>query len=119
MTMRGFDRSVLVAYAGVVTGRLDAIVIAKCLVSGGGIVVRRKIAVGRRQTVSAVGGGCAAELPERLLHAFGQRREALAAFDHLDMLPARKGQPEMKEQMIEGPSGDRNLKIGRLGKITQ
>jgi hypothetical protein len=55
----------------------------------------------------------AARLPERLLEAFGQRGEALAAADRLDILPGAKCEPEMIEQMRErrrrlSPQGNRH-----------
>ena len=119
MTVRGLDRAVLMADAGVVAGRLDPVMVAEGLIARRGVIVRRQVAIGGRQPVGAVGRGSGAELPERLLHALGQRGEALAAFDRLDVLPAREGQPEVEQQMIERHAGDRHLERGGVGEVAQ
>ena len=61
----------------------------------------------------------AAQLPERLLEAFGQCGEALAAADRLDILPAAKCEPEMIEQMRERRAGDCHRKATAIGEIRQ
>lgn len=65
------------------------------------------------------GRGSGAKLPERLLHALGQGSEALAALDRLDVLPAREGQPEVEEQIIERNARDLHLERGRVGEVAE
>jgi len=101
MPMRGFDRTVLVADAGVVAGRLHAVMAAELGVACRLVLLVRKIAIGRRKSVGAMLARHAAQLPERLLHTLGERGEALATADRLDILPAAEGEPELVEKMRE------------------
>ena len=41
----------------------------------------------------------ASELPKRILQPLGDGRKALASKDHLNMLPAAEGQPEVIQAM--------------------
>ena len=105
--------------AGVVARRLHAVMatklgIARCL-----IVLVREIAIDRREPVGAMLARHAAQLPERLLEAFGQCGEALAAADRLDILLAAKCEPEMIEQMRDRRAGDRHHKATAIGEIRQ
>ena len=61
--------------------------------------------------------GHAAELPERLLQTFGQGGEALPALDGADMLPAREGEPEVIEHMIERPAADGHREAVGMGEV--
>jgi hypothetical protein len=63
--------------------------------------------------------GRAAERPQRVLQPLGQRHEAFAAEHDMGVLPAREGQPEMVEPMIERRAGDADAAIAHLGEIRQ
>ena len=78
-----------------------------------------EIAKGGRQAVAAMLQGNTAERPERILQAFGQCHEALAAEDDMSMLPAREGQPEMVEPVIQRRTGDADAAIAHIGEIGQ
>lgn len=117
MAMGGFDRSVLVGDAGIVAGGLQTVMVAE---RGIGLVLALgEVAVGGREPVGAMLARDAAELPERLLQAFGESREALSAADRFDEAPAGIGEPEMVEQMGKGPAGDGHAKLGAIGKVRE
>jgi hypothetical protein len=63
--------------------------------------------------------GNAARLPESVLEAVRQSDKALAALDHLGMLPAREGQREVVEAMLEWQAGDRHRQLAGVGKIRE
>ncbi len=60
-----------------------------------------------------------AEGPQRVLQPLGERHIAFAAEDHMGMLEARVGQPEMIEPVIEPFTGDGNAEVGHIGEIRQ
>ena len=105
--------------AGIVAGRLHPVMAAERGVALGLVLLGREIAIGGRQPVGAVLAGNAAELPERFLQALGQRGEALAAANRLDVLPAPEGEPEMVEQMLERLAGDRHGETAGMGEVGQ
>src|SRR4051794_46362 len=119
MAVRGFDRAVFVRDPSIVARRLHPVMLTERLVAFGLVFLGREIAVGRRQTVSTMLLGNAAELPQRFLQPLGQRREALATADRLDVLPAAIGQPEMVEQMAERLAGDPDPETAAIGDIRQ
>ena len=119
MPVRGLDRAVLVADAGVVAGRLHAVVAAELGVARRLVLLAREIAVGRREPVGAMFARHAAELPKRFLKTLGERGEALAAADRLDVLPAAEGEPEMVEQMRERRAGNRHREAAAVGEIRE
>ena len=53
----------------------------------------------------------AAERPQGVLQALGQRHEALAAEHDMGMLPAGEGQAEVIEPVIERRAGDADAEI--------
>src|SRR5713226_9931157 len=110
MAVRAFDRTVLVRYASIVAGRLHAVMSAQRLVAACLILpcVVVEIAEGGGQAVAAMLQRGAAERPQRILQALGQRHEALAAQHDMSMLPAREGQSEMVEPVIQRRTGDAN-----------
>lgn len=59
----------------------------------------------------------AASLPQRVLQALGQGREALAAFDHLGMLPAGEGQHEVVQDVDELLACDGDAQLVRRGEV--
>jgi hypothetical protein len=71
------------------------------LVAPGEVLLGNAIEVAkrRRQAVAAMLFRHAAERPQRILQAFGERDKTLAAEHH--MLEARERQPEVVEPMIE------------------
>ena len=76
---------------------------AQLLVAPGEVLLGLTIEIAerRRQAVAAVLLRHAAQRPQRVLQAFGQRHEALAAEHDMGMLEARECQPEVIEPMIE------------------
>jgi hypothetical protein len=63
MTVRGFDRAVLVRDPGIVARRLHPIMLAEGLIAFGFIFLRREVAIGGRQSVGTMLLGHAAQLP--------------------------------------------------------
>ena len=61
----------------------------------------------------------AAERPQRVLQPLGQRHEALAAEHDMGVFPAREGQPEVIEPVIERHAGDADAAIAHVGEIGQ
>ena len=61
----------------------------------------------------------AAERPQRILQALGQRHEALAAEHDMGMLEARERQPEVIEPMLQRDAGDRDAERARVGEVGQ
>ena len=61
----------------------------------------------------------AAERPERVLQANGQRGETLAAEHRLGMLPGRIGQHEVIQPMVQRLAGDADAGIGHVGEVRQ
>jgi hypothetical protein len=119
--MRTFDAAVLVRDTAVVAGRFHAVVRAQRIVSAGQVLARVvvKIAERRRQAIAAMLARYAAERPQRVLQAFGQRDVALAAQDDMDVLKARARQPEVVQPMVKFDAGDPYRKVTHLGKIRQ
>src|SRR5205085_2286696 len=119
MAVRGLDRAVLVADAGIVAGWLHAVMATELGIARRLIVSAGQVAVSRREPVGAMRARHPAELPERLLDAFGERGEALAAADRLDVLPAAEGEPEMIQQMGERLATEGNAQPAAVGEIRQ
>lgn len=76
--MGGLDRPVLVADAEVVAGWLDPVMIVKALIAMCRVIMGLTVAPCRRQAIRPIGHRRRAELPQRFLQAFGERRETLA-----------------------------------------
>ena len=119
--MRPLDRPVLVGHAAIVARDRHAVMGAQRPVALGHVVRvgLGEVAEGRRQTVGAVVAGRAAEMPERALQPFRQRREALAAEHHLGVGEARPGQAEVVEHVIERLTGDGHAKRAHVGEVRQ
>lgn len=77
------------------------------------------VAEGGGQGVGAVLGRGAAQRPERVLQAVGERDEALAAEDDLGMFPARIGEREVIQAVFERPAGDADTEIAGVGEVGQ
>src|SRR5215470_5301134 len=60
-----------------------------------------------------------AKRPQRVLQTFCQRDKALPTEHDMRMLPARKGQPEVVEPVIQRHTGDADAVIGHIGEIRQ
>ena len=103
MAMRALDRAVLMRDAAIVAGRLHPVMGAQRIVAPGQILARLVIEVAerRRQAVAAMLERRAAECPQRVLQSFGQRHIAFAAENHMGVLEARVGEPEVIEPVIE------------------
>ncbi len=78
-----------------------------------------EIAEGGRQAVAAMLQRGAAERPQRILQPLGQCHEALTAEHDMGMLPAREGQAEVIEPVIERHTGDADAVIAHVGEIGQ
>jgi hypothetical protein len=59
------------------------------------------------------------ERPQRVLQPLGQCHEALAAEHDMGMFPAREGQPEVIEPMIERRAGDADAATTHVGEVGQ
>ena len=59
----------------------------------------------------------ATERPEGILQAFRQSHKALAAEQHVRVLPTRERQPEVIEPMLEALTGDRDAEIAHVGEV--
>jgi hypothetical protein len=79
MAMGGFDRSILVGDAGIVAGGLQTVMVAERGIGLSLVLALGEVAVGGREPVGAMLARDTAKLPERLLQAFGESREALSA----------------------------------------
>ena len=121
MAVVALDRPVLVRDAPVVAARRHAVVGTQRLVApgqvgrGGGI----EVAEGRRQRVRPVLARRPAQGPERVLQAAGQGDEALPAEHDLGMLPARAGEGEVVEAMLERRPGDGDAELAGSGEVGQ
>src|SRR5437764_736977 len=101
--MGALDRAVLVGDTAIVARRRHAVMGAQLLIAPGEVLLGLTIEVAERcrQTVAAVLLRHPAQRPQRVLQAFRQRHEALAAEHDMGMLEARERQPEVIEPMTE------------------
>src|SRR6516164_4072233 len=121
MAMRAFDGSVLMRQAPIVAGRLHAVMRAQCLIASRLILPRAvvEIAEGSREAVAAMLQRRAAERPQRILQTLRQGHEALTTEHDMSMLPAREGQAEVIEPVIERHTDDADAVITHVGEIGQ
>ena len=121
MTVRRLDRAVLVRDTTVVATGGHAVVAAQRLVTGGPVLLdlRCEVAERRRQAVGAVLGRHAAERPERVLQAGGERDEALALEHDMTMFEAAEDEPEMVEPVRQRRLGHRDPEPGHVGEVGQ
>jgi hypothetical protein len=106
-----------VGHTGVVAGGLEAVVLAERCVTLRLVLPVGQIAIGRGEPVRPVLAGHAAQVPERLLQTFGEGGEALPTLDGAHVLPAREGEPEVIEQMIERPAADGHREAVGVGEV--
>src|SRR5690554_3515106 len=87
MTVRTFDRAVLMSDTGIVAGRGPAVMHAQIFIALRQVLACRPTQVpeGRGQTVAAVLARDTAERPQRILQTLSQCAEALATEHHMDM----------------------------------
>src|SRR6516162_10059167 len=121
MAVRAFDRAVLVRQTAIVAGRLHAVMRAQRLVAPRLILpgIAVEIAEGRRETVAAMLQRRPAERPQRILQTLREGHEALTAEHDMSMLPAREGQAEVIEPVIEWQTSDADAVFAHLGEIRQ
>jgi len=121
MAVLALDRAVLVRDAAVVAGRLHAVMRAQRLVTAGLVVggVLVEVAERGREAVGAMLARCAAERPQRVLQAAGQRGEALAAQHDLGVLPGGIGQHEVIETVRKRLPGDTDAEVRHIGEVRQ
>jgi hypothetical protein len=94
-------------------------VAAELAVAGGEVLLLQQVLERRGEAVGAVLGGHAARLPERVLQPVREGDEALAALDHLGVLPAREGEGEVVEPVGERDAGDRHPEAAGVGEVGQ
>ena len=121
MSVGRFNAAILVRHAGVVAGGGHSIVARQLVIAAGEIELSLTIEVleRRRQRVGPMLAGGAPKLPQGILQALRKGAEALAAEDHVGMLPATVGQPEMVEAVGKGLAGDGHAKLVGDGEIRQ
>src|SRR5579864_9472898 len=97
MPIRALDRAVFVSNAWIVARRHHAVMSAQFLVAPRQVFLHVAIDVAerRRQAVAAVLLRHPAQRPQRLLKAFGEGYEALAAKHYMGVRKAREGKPEV------------------------
>src|SRR5947207_647891 len=116
--MGALDRAVLVGDTAIVARRRHAVIGAQLLIAPGEVLLGLTIEVAERcrQTVAAVLLRHPAQRPQRVLQAFRQRHEALAAEHDMGMLEARERQPEVIEPMTEPLTRDRDAKRAHVSR---
>ncbi len=121
MAVRALDGAVLVGQAAVVARRGHPVVAAKRLVAPGPVRPRFAVEVAERrgEAVASVLVGRAAETPQRVLEACGQRHEAFPAQHGVDVLEAAEGQAEVVEPVVERHAGHDDAEAGRVGEVRQ
>jgi len=77
---------------------------------------RREVVHRRRQGIAAVPSRYAAQFPERVLQAVGERLERLRR-TRRHGLPVRVGQHEVVHHVIESPAGDRDVQRVHVGEV--
>lgn len=119
MPVLRFHRAVLVSLAAVVAAGVHAVVADEGIVALGDVLalVSGQVAEGGREAVGAMFLRCSAEGPQRLLQVLGQRREALPAENHGDVLPAAVDHDEVVEQMRKRLARDRHLQLLGMGEV--
>ena len=113
MAVRRLDRAVLMGETAVVAAGSHAVVGAESSVALGPVLLdrRREVAERGRKAVGAMLARGAAEGPERVLQAGGERDEALALQHDMGVLEAAEGEPKMVE-----PVGQRRTRHGNAGR---
>ena len=119
VAMRALDGAVLVAHAAIVAGRRHAVMAAQLTVCPREVFLLGKVLECCRETVGAMLARGATDQPERVLEAFGERREALPALDHARIFPLRVGEREVVEPMREGKARHRHAKLAGVGEVRQ
>ena len=119
MAVGAFDGAVFMGDAPVVAGGIHAVVFAKAMVFGGGIVAGgpREVLEGGREAVGPVLPGGAADGMEGVLQPFGERGEAFAAQHDMDVGEAGERQPEVAEHVIQLPAGNVDAQIAHAGEV--
>ena len=121
MAMWPFDRAVLMRDATVVAARRHGVMRAQGFVAdrpiGGGVALEVTESCG--QAVAAMLPGGAAERPEGILQALGQRHETLAAEHRMDMFEAAVGQTEVIEPVDQRRARDANAEVGHVSEVRQ
>ena len=117
--VRGLDAAVFVADAAVVARAAQAVVIEQRRVAHGEVLLFGQVLERGRQAVGAVLPRCTTGLPQRVLQPPGQSLEALAAFDHRDILPAREGEHEVVQDVDEQRASDRDAQLAHGSEVSQ
>ena len=119
--VRALDCAVLVSDAWIVARRRHAVMGAQFLVASRQVIlgVAIKVAERRRQAVAAVLLRHPAQRPQRVLQAFGERHEALAAEHYMGICKAREGEPEVIEPVQQRRARNRDAKRAHVGEVRQ
>jgi hypothetical protein len=121
VAMRALDGTVLVRDAGVVARRRHAVVGDQRLVTLRQVVPRITVEVAerRRQTIAAVHLRNAAQRPQRVLQALGERDVALSAQHDVRVLEAGERETEAIEPMVECRARDHDRERRHVGEVGQ
>ena len=113
------DRAILVRDTAIVARRLHAVVGAERLVAVAKVLLDVTLEVGEscREAVGPMLLGHPAELPEGILQATGEGREALAAEDDLGMLPAGIDEGEVIDEVIQRRTGDGDNEVTGIEEV--
>src|SRR5438105_1504813 len=119
MAMRAFNRTVLVRQAPIVAGRLHAVMGAQGLVAPGLVLpcIGIEIAERRREAIAAMLQRGSTERPQSILQTLRQCHKALTTEHDVSMLPAREGQTEVIEPVIQRHTGNIDAVIAHVGEI--
>src|SRR3984893_9900350 len=117
--MRTLNGAVLVPHAAIVAGRRHAVMAAQLTVCPREVFLLGKVLECCRETVGAMLARGATDQPERVLEAFGERREALPALDHARIFPLRVGEREGVAPMREGKDRHGPPKLDLDGGVKQ
>lgn len=108
--------AVLVRLPGVDPLARQAVVRQEVAIAGLELARRRQVVDRGAQAIGTMSPGRAAQLPQRVLQAVGQRLERLRSA-HRHRLPVRVGQHEVVGQVIERPAGDRDAQFVHRGEV--
>ena len=121
VSMRALDRAVLVCDTAVVAARLHPVVQAQGLIARGQILPGGAVQVMERcrEAVAAMLARRTAERPQSVLQPLGQGHVTLPTHDHVRVLEARTGEPEVIQPVLEGNPGHTDREVAHLGEVRE
>ncbi|GAA3257193.1 hypothetical protein GCM10020258_60460 [Sphingomonas yabuuchiae] len=119
VTMTAFYGPILMGDPAIVAGGLHLVIGAQGGIAGPQIFLGILLQVGERrgEAIGAMLVRHAAKLPQRILKAAGQRREAFSSQHDLGMLPPGIDQREVIDQVRARIAGDGDLQIAGVKEI--